>query len=146
MLFAVTLSALILSIALGIAEVALKEVKFGTSARDTNDAFFAADTGIECALQHDKDAPTQNAFTGTSLMNCASNYITITGPAPTWTFTILGLGSTGNSCAKVTVFKDTTTNPPNIYTTITAKGYNVGDSTCASSSNSRVEREIRISY
>src|ERR1035437_11163940 len=53
-LFAVTLSALLLSIALGVANVAFREAKFNTSAKDTNNAFFAADTGAECALYYDK--------------------------------------------------------------------------------------------
>ena len=38
--------------------ISLKEIKFGTSARDTNDAFFAADTGAECALFNDKSTQT----------------------------------------------------------------------------------------
>ena len=46
LIFAVTLAAILLSIALGISQIALKEIKFGTSAKDTNDAFFAADTGL----------------------------------------------------------------------------------------------------
>ena len=49
LLFAVTLAAVFLSIALGISEVALKENNFSTSAKNTNDSFFAADTGEECA-------------------------------------------------------------------------------------------------
>src|SRR3989344_2360391 len=53
-LFAVTLSSILLAIALGVANIALKEIKFSTSARDTNDAFFVADTGAECALFYDK--------------------------------------------------------------------------------------------
>ena len=53
-LFAVTLSSIILSIALGVANIALKEASFSTSARSTNNAFLAADTGAECALFHDR--------------------------------------------------------------------------------------------
>jgi len=145
-LFAVTISAILLSIALGIANVAFREIRFGSTARDTNDAFFAADTGIECALLYDKENPAQNAFTGTASMSCAGSTISISGSAPEWTFVITGLGSTGGSCAKVTVFKDTTTSPPDVFTTLTSKGYNIGDSACASSSPNRVEREVRLSY
>jgi len=53
-LFVVTLSSILLAIALGAANIALKEIKFGTSAKDTNNAFFAADTGAELALFNDK--------------------------------------------------------------------------------------------
>ena len=37
-LFAVTLSSILLAIALGVANIALKEIRFGTSAKDTNEA------------------------------------------------------------------------------------------------------------
>lgn len=145
-LFAVTISSILLSIALGVAHVAFKEIRFGTSARETNDAFFAADTGVECALLYDKNDPTQNAFTGSASMNCAGATVSISGSAPTWNFVIPSLGSSGASCAKVTVFKDTTTSPPNVFTTLTSKGYNVGDSACASTSTNRIERELKLTY
>src|SRR3990167_1349437 len=90
-LFAVTLSALLLSIALGVANIAFKELRFGTSARDTNDAFFAADTGIECALLYDKSDQAQNAFTGTAIMNCAGANIDVGGSDPLWNFVVAGL-------------------------------------------------------
>ena len=53
LLFAVTLAAIFLSIALGISQVALKENNFSTSAVDTNNAFFAADSGAEQVLYND---------------------------------------------------------------------------------------------
>ena len=49
-LFAVTLSAILLSIALGVSNIAFNEAKFSTSVKNTNDAFFAADVGAEQAL------------------------------------------------------------------------------------------------
>ena len=124
-LFAVTIASILLSIALGVANIAVKEIKFGTSAKDTNDAFFASDTGIEHALFNDKSS------------------ISIYTPAPgTWAFTISGLGSAGQSCARVTVNK---TAVP-ILTTIVSKGYNIGDASCNSTNPNRIERELRISY
>lgn len=130
-IFAVTLSAIIFAIALGVSNVALKEVKFGTNARDTNDAFFAADTGIERALYMDK-AP--------------SSVCPITSPATSCStsFVVLALGSLGKSCAKVSVNR--TLSPA--VTSISSKGYNTGgdDPSCASSNNDRVEREIKVSY
>ncbi len=145
-LFAVTLAAILLSIALGVAHVAFKEVRFGTSARDTNDAFFAADTGVECALVYHKNQPADNAFTGSAAMSCAGGAVILNGGAPSWNFVLAGLGSSGQSCAKVTVFKDTTSSPPNVFTTVTSKGYNVGNSACESSSQNRIERELKLSY
>lgn len=117
-LFAVTISSILLAISLGVANIALKEVKFGTSAKETNDAFFAADTASEYAFMNDK-APA-----------------TLCTPAPGGTcstsFVVAGLGSLGQSCAIVSVLKDNSdlSKPADIRTTITAKGYNIGDSNC----------------
>lgn len=143
-LFAVTISSILLSIALGVANISLNELRFSTSARATNDAFFAADTGAECALLYDREDEANNAFTGSATINCAGAPIVLDGFAPTWTFIIPNLGSTGESCSKVTVYKNVV--PPNIFTTITAKGFNIGDANCESTSLNRIEREIRLSY
>jgi hypothetical protein len=140
-LFAVTVAGILLSIALGVANIAYKEVKFGTSGKDTNEAFFAADTGAECALKHDASVAANNAFTGSGTMTCAGSARTVTlVSASNWSFVVSNLGASGASCAKVTVSKSGAT------TTVVSKGYNVGDSACASSNNGRVERELRVTY
>ncbi|MEK7219206.1 MAG: hypothetical protein AAB687_00855 [Patescibacteria group bacterium] len=128
-LFAVTISSILLAIALGVANIAVKEVKFSTSAKDTNEAFLAADTGIEYALFHDKTP---------------SEYAPAVGTAQTWNIVVAGAG--GTSCAKVSITKDNTS-PPNTTTLIISKGYNIGDvGTCDSANPDRIERELRISY
>lgn len=131
-LFAVTLSAILLSIALGVSNITFKEMKFGTNARDTNDAFFAADTGIESVLYQDKDSATYPMPNegGTETFN----------PPP-----IVGLGSNGASCAIVSIKKDNT-DPAMPITTVISKGYNTGDNNCLSSNPDRIEREIKVSY
>jgi len=129
-LFAVTLSAIILSIALGISDIALKEVKFATSARDTNDAFFAADTGIESVLFDDKLNP----------------MVPPPGGITSEDFVVFGLGSLGVSCAKINIEKNNASDPSVIKTTIISKGYNVGDANCDPTSSNRVERELKVTY
>ncbi|HEV7702058.1 MAG TPA: hypothetical protein VGO63_01270 [Candidatus Paceibacterota bacterium] len=148
-LFAVTLSAILLSIALGVANIALKEVKFGTSARSTNEAFFAGDTGIECALINDRsESDIFNSTSGATDVNCLGGKIILNGSYPYWEFTLSDLGSANQSCSKVSVSKldDNTTDPPLTITTIIAKGYDVGDSNCDSTNPNRVEREIKTTY
>ncbi len=156
-LFAVTLSAILLSIALGVANIAFKETSFSTSARDSNDAFLAADTGAECALFYDRSS--SNTFPvggpGALAITCASataNNVPVTfvssGAISSYTFSITGLGSTGNSCAKVEVKKDTTNDPDRAEVTIISSGYNMADSCTSSNPLSnlhRVERELVIS-
>ncbi len=132
LLFAVTISAIVLAISLGVANIALKEVKFGTNARDANDAFFAADTGIEYALWIDK--PIHNEF------NTFVPKVTL----KVWS----GLGSSGQGCAQVIV--DKRTSPA--ATIIISKGYNIGNGDDAPLHDScnpplnAVEREIKINY
>jgi hypothetical protein len=145
LLFAVTLAAIFLSIALGIASVALKEVNFSTSAKNSNDAFFAADTGVECALYYDK----LGAFvTGnvSQIINCNSSNVSVnesSSSLPYWNFNISGLDSGGQGCTKVTVDK-TVSNT----TTITASGYNQGGGSAGSCSPgpNNVERVLSSFY
>ena len=122
LLFAVTLAAIFLSIALGVASVALREINFSTSAKDTNDAFFAADSGIEQALYNDK----------------TSGFYPDNGKV---SFTVPNLGSASQSCASVTV--DKTVSPTVI---ITANGYNISNGSCNSTNPNRVERELVTTY
>ena len=122
LLFAVTLAAIFLSIALGVANVALKEINFSTSAKDTNDAFFAADSGIEQALYNDK----------------TSGFYPDNGKV---SFIVPNLGSASQGCAYVTV--DKTASPTVI---ITANGYNIGNGSCNSTNPNRVERELVTTY
>ena len=146
LLFAVTLAALLAGIAVGVSNIAFRELRFSTNARATNDAFFAADTGVECALFNDK-------FTGSSFppdgqagaVDCAQNTPTFSGDV--YTFTVVGLGSTDSGCAVVTVKKDITSEPPNVLTTIVSKGYNVGAGNgCVSQNPNRIERELKVTY
>src|SRR3990167_7369760 len=89
-LFAVMLSSIILAISLGVANIALKEIKFGTNARDTNDAFFASDTAIEYILFQDKPSPGPGPL-----------FVPPSGTSETRSYVVSGLGGTGISCAKV---------------------------------------------
>lgn len=145
-LFAVTISAILLSIALGVTNIAFREIKFSTSVKDSNDAFFAADTGIECASFNDKSTSTVFRSPFASSMPCLGGTVTISGSSPSWNFILSGLGPQGKSCAKVTVDK---TNP--LITTIISNGYNNGGGgsapnwTCTSGLNT-VERQIELNY
>ena len=131
LLFAVTLAAILLSIALGVSNIALREIKFGTSAKDTNEAFFAADTGVEKVLFLDKD-PEYYPAPRIDLEEISLSYDEI----------VPGLGSAGKSCAIVNITKDA------VGTTIISKGYNLGgdDPSCSSTNSDRIERELKTTY
>lgn len=149
LLFVIILSSIILAITLDIMNISYKEIKFSTSAVDTNNAFFAADTGAECALFNDKS--TINSFkTGGSGVDCLGNNSIplINSSDQIWSFTLSGLGSGGQGCAKVTVDKSGLVPNPcgnSSSTCISSKGYNDGGSTCTQTPNS-VERQLELSY
>ncbi len=145
-LFAVTLAAILLSIALGVSNVALKEIKFGTSAKDTNEAFFAADTGAECALVNDKS--TGSAFTGSgTAINCNSINIPVNlVETSLWKFIVPALNNGGQGCAIVTVDKRPLTPPSTFTTIIISKGHNNNNQGDCTSSSNTVERQLEVSY
>ena len=147
-LFAVTISAILLAIALGVMNIALKEVKFGTSAKDSNEAFYAADVGAECALNNDKSSNSKFVDPDSPIIKCnGTNLGANEAETNLWTFVITGLGSDGRGCSSVTVDKRSEVAP---RTVILSKGYNVGenfnDESCVSSNPNRLEREIKVSY
>lgn len=150
LLFAILLSTIILVIALSVSNIAVKELNFSSSAVDTNDAFFAADTGAECALYNDRSDVNKFPLTGSSNpINCNNKNITLSSSpgsnSVTYSFIITNLGSSGDSCAKINIFKDGSKNP--ITTKISSKGYNVGGgSGCNSTSSRLIERELIVNY
>ncbi len=151
-LYAVMISSMLLAIALGVTSISLKEIKFGTSAIDTNNAFFAADIGAECALYYNKST-SANRFIfpepdpATSI-TCATTTVrpTFSGDANLWSydFTIPNLGSSRQSCVKVVVLKNNRSAA--VLTTITSKGYNIGDASCNSTNPNRVERQLELNF
>lgn len=150
MLFSAVIASIILAIALGVANIALKELAFDTSAKNTNDAFFAADTAAECALYYDLAVGDTSAFGVPSAglsVSCAGTDLDLNNgnnapSSPPYYFSLYPLSPSGSACANVTVNK--TTDPES--TTILARGYNLGGNTtdCTSSNQNRVERELLV--
>ncbi len=144
-LFAIIATSIILTVSFGLANISLQEINFSTSAKDTNEAFYAADIGAECALANDKSASTSFVISGgAGSVTCMGSSTPFTSrSANSWAFTLTGLGTSSGSCANVTVTKDFATNP--VTTTIDSKGYNKGDNSCNFTAN-RVERSIKVTY
>ncbi len=149
---AVLMGSIALTIGMGILGITIKELKISSLSRDSMNAFFAADTGLECALYWDdiRTAKSPNSIfatstdlifpaNGNSNQNklCATIDITnnwsvnpISGTEAETTFSII------NPCSTVVVIKN------NGSTKIDSRGYN----TCDTSSARRVERGLRITY
>jgi len=152
LVFSIILSMIFLTITMGILNIATKEMNFSSSAKDSNNSFFAADSGVECALYNDKSGSIVFTATNTGKINCFGNVLALTSnltdTLQVFNFNVSGLGSNSNSCAKVTVTKvyDGGT-PSNLLSAqIISKGYNIGDSNCASTAINRTERVLEVNY
>lgn len=162
MLFAVLTSSVLLSIGLSIFNLTIKELLLSSSGRESQFAFYASDTGIECALYWD--------FKGTDIFATSSAARTPVPASPdcvntqgqavqtiniiptvsdlssaTTQFSLIlpNLDAQGGSapyCATVTVTKAVV--GAIIQTTIDSRGYN----TCSTTDVNRVERAIRVRY
>lgn len=139
--FAVLLSGVILSIGLAVFNIILKEVILASSGRESQFAFYAADTGVECSLYWDSKYnifPTSSdSVIDMKGATCAGTPIVFdssigTLDAATSTYTIWN----ENYCIKVTVAKY------GYNSKIESEGYN----TCNVLDPRRVERALRVLY
>lgn len=145
LLFAVLVANLILAIGIATFALTVKQVTLSSVGRESQFAFFAADSGIECALYWDF---TSQAFSATEAIDqIVCNGTTITeaddggaiggrgyGNPTTFTFTF----PPDPFCAQVSVTKYDSPR----RTVIDSRGYN----TCDTGNPRRVERGIRANY
>ena len=143
LLIAIIITGTLLLVATTIINTTLKQQSLSSAGSQSQYAFYAADTGVECAIYWDvKDSQGYSAFSTStnSTIECnkdaqnPSNQFVV-GASPVSTFTMHFLPDP--YCAVVTVTK----NPDNT-TVINSLGYN----TCDTSNPRRVERAIQVSY
>lgn len=144
LLMGVLISGILLSLGVAIFNIVSKEIVLTSSGRESQFAFYAADSGVECALYWDSK---HDAFSTTSPQQpqCAgapvTNYnVSYDSPTDTYTTTFsfsLGTGLT-DPCSDVTLTRRT--NPTR--TTLQAAGYN----TCVTTNPRRIERSIKVEY
>jgi len=140
---AVVVTGTLLLISTAIVTLAVKQSLISASGRESQTAFYAADTGLECALYWDIQNPSgQSAFDVTtgSTIDCNhdganSGNQWVVGGSSISTFTITFLPDL--ACARVTVTKG-----PGTATKIESLGYN----SCDPANPRRVERAVRASY
>ncbi len=159
LVLAVLLSGVLLSIGITIFNLTFKELMISSSGRESQFAFYAADTAGECVLYWDIRHPgySNSVFatsSGSTLIGTESGILCnkqdITDPSTGWDanagWDITGITSTGattvfdmkfdnGSCATVTIIKNSGA------TQIDSRGYNI----CTTNPR-RVERGLRIKY
>lgn len=141
---AMVITGTLLLIATGMVSLAVRQSLISASGRESQLAFYAADTGMECALYWDVNNPSgQSAFsisTG-STISCNKD---AANPDNQWVVGGSGTSIVGSItflpnpyCATVTVTKNVDGS-----TLIESKGYN----TCNAANPRRVERAVRARY
>ncbi len=161
MLFAVLVSSVLLSIGLSIFNLTLKELTLSSSGRESQFSFYAADTGVECALYWDFKSPSQVAYATSSnsqsgfwrdtfidsdAPSCLGaslsyNFKNASSTTATTGVTRFNLTIPSGACATVSVTKDYA-NPSIPVTSIDSRGYN----TCDQTDPNRVERALKVTY
>lgn len=100
LLFAVLLVSALLLVTLGIASVSYRETLFAVEARDSGISFFAADTGIECALYLDSNQVFATSSPSGTCRNTSIVFIPTTSSAYTFALPV-GTGA----CTEVFIDK-----------------------------------------
>ncbi len=137
LLISIMVMGTLLLIASGVVSLAFKQSLISSSGRESQNAFYAADTGMECAIYWDiKNSSGQSAFaTTTGSQIVCNNQTMIVGGSSQSVFTFNLSPEPYCAIVKVTKNADNTT-------LIESKGYN----TCDVSNPRRVERAVRASY
>ncbi|MDR3547760.1 MAG: hypothetical protein P4M11_05765 [Candidatus Pacebacteria bacterium] len=145
LLVAVILTSVILSIGLALLDISLKQITLASSSRQSQYAFYNADSALECALYWDSiDTFDYNTEPSTGTLSCEGqsfNYTASAGASGsrTTTFTIpcAGDSTSGDGSSDVTITKQST-NATHFY----ANGYN----SCIAANPQRVERGEEAKY
>lgn len=156
--FTLLLSALVTSIVLSLGAsvfgIAQKELTLSSIGRDSQFAFYAADTAAECALYWDarpkKIDGTSNTYFGTSIpdpaytASCDGEDLSVTGRSSAYPYTILFRFEPNGYCADVSVSKSVNARQ-SVRTIVHADGFSTN---CASvATNPRVlQRSVEIQY
>ncbi len=144
LLLSVLVSSVLLALGFAIYNIVSKDIILSSSGRESQFAFYAADSGIECALYGDYQfnmfATSSDAIT----IRCMGIDVpltrddTVLGQRTTTFSFSLGTAGLVNPCTSVSVLKQT--NPTR--TEVVSSGYN----TCVTTNPRRIERAIQVRY
>jgi hypothetical protein len=169
LLFAVLVSALVLGVGVSILNIARKELLLNSSARESQYAFYAADTGYECGVYWDSQGAFASSSPATSIKcgttssvptSVASSTVSMTTVVPNTSYIFnFAVPIAGRACAAVAITKTFGTiqlgggsTTVGISTTLESKGYNVGWNTvggandCTGIDATKVERALLVTY
>lgn len=157
LLLAALVSSVVLALGTSIYELAQKQISLSSLGRDSQFAFYAADTAAECALYWDfrysyfaTTAPSDPAAQNPT---CDGQALTATGRAGSYPYTMTSTGMNffadtnpaGGYCAVVSVTKSLDASTNALRTVIRADGYNVS---CAAipTAPQALQRSVELHY
>lgn len=146
LLIAVVLTTVLVSVGLALFDVAYKQIVLTSAARQSQYAFYAADSGLECALFWDQKF---NAFGGSnpqSTIRCGNTDISVSsaivsGRAAS-VFTMPCLDGRTSSVTVIKAGEGNTCNTRGSRSCLYANGF----SSCNAADNRRIERGLQAFY
>lgn len=153
-LYAVLITSLILSMVIGISSISYKELVLSSYAKYSHYAFFAADTGLECAQYFDQAGIFLKPSPTVDCDNQSLSVVPKTGSVYEFSFDLItNVSLNKKSCVKVSINKDFQYDFDedgiiDSNTIIESIGYSKECSTVNSSTNdsSIVQRALRVNY
>lgn len=147
LLFAVLASSVLLLIAAAIWNISFRELVLSSYGRESVIAFYAADTGAECALYWDIKTDAFSTTTSSNIDCGTSQSLPPVGGGgnsnPISTVNNINLGGQVNSpCVNIQVTKQYSGTPKALVTTIQSYGHN----SCDTSDPMLLERGLRVTY
>lgn len=141
LLLASLVSSVVLTLGISIFQIAYKQVILSSTGRDSQFAFYAADTGAECALYWDFRHDYFGTTTPPGDALCAEQVLLMSGRSDTLPYTIVYQFEANGYCADVSVRKSGS----DPHTIVHADGYST---TCADlPANPRaLQRSVEIRY
>lgn len=142
LLIAIIFMSVMLSFGLALGSLGYKQQVLASSAIESQYAFYAADSLLECALYHDQQLGTfafnSDLNAPTPTINCSTGALYPPPPAPPhtsslWVMTYRVEFDNATHCADATVYKYSTVQPSGFSTYIFSQGYDVSCATVANS-------------
>ncbi|MFA5773743.1 MAG: hypothetical protein WC908_03680 [Candidatus Paceibacterota bacterium] len=143
-LFTIVIVSAVSVITAGLTNAVYKQLILSSLAKDSQSAFYQADTASDCALYADRVEGAKipiNIITTGGSWTCGVSSLTVTPISGGYKIYPID-ESSSDPCFRIDVTKNTITIPGTTKTTIKAKGYNI----CNTSNLRTVEREIQIDY
>lgn len=145
LLIAVILTSVLLSVGLALLDVAYKQVVLSSTAKQSQTAFYAADSALECALYWDQQ---QGAFaygSPSGSISCTGQTFPLSSSITSNVQkTVFSVTCPGGNSAQVEIYKASggATCSQGKTTCIYANGYN----TCDATNPRRIERGLKVVY